>query len=1494
MIYKLLYRFIILTTLSLFLFPSLLQAQITVPGIQGLTFNETGSDYTIQITNNFTLHSISVSPISLWLRWKHAENTFNIYGTLRLKIDGDSIDVNLGNANTPGLIIINRQIQSVFFGVTANFTFKGIKFHPQNIIFEWAGNDEKYVLHGITSVEIHGNVISANLGDEIVPGIEISDGVFDQINITLAQQFSVDGISILPVILGVNWTGIGNKFKMIGTVLILFESDTIRTSLGHLGSPGIEVTNGYVDFINITLSADFNIKGLKVSPQNLTFFWEKDNFRYKIYGLAEVKPEGEEITVSLGDDGTPGIVVKNGIVDTINIEIIANFSLKGITFHPKNLAFHYSRSDSLYKLYGSSTIQIENDTLAVDLGNENIPGIKIKKGILEEIDIGITASFKLKGLNFQPVNLTFIYDRPNTKFVMFGNIILGIEEDTFSVSLGDSTQPGLEMKDGILEKVNVAFSDSFKLKGLTFQNIATGFQWDKNLKQFSLFGKVNLRFESNTVEADLGAPAYPGIKISNGQITNVNILINGSFHFSSITFKPSELYMSWSRNPSKYFMTGTLQLLFDNESLEVDLGTGDNPGIEIVNGKIDLIDIGLTGSFSIKGVLLHPSELTFYYSKRDSTFKILGSLLLELENDYLSADLGTDSLPGIEIKNGIIKEINIGINAVFSLKSILILPHDLNFHWNKSDDTLSMFGSIAVKVEADTFIAVLGTEQNPGIKIINGKITHINIGVTADFEFKKLAIKPNGLTLEWDGGSTGQQHIYKFYGNLFVEIDNQTLNASFGTSAEPGILINNGSLKNINIGITSDFKLGNIEVITKNLTLKYSNEKYSLTGLMEIKSLWSASIDLGSGSNAGIELDVSGPKDKFILESLIITIEHANMGAIDFKKIELAFKNNTISEADLKVSFPPGWDIEGKITFTGNPAKVNSVYLAWEAQNIESAIEIPGTGVVVMKMDGTVANLNDPANLYFHGDIGFAFGGPFTLDGKEVTMIYLQAGASVTHSEVKFTGDTYVGAYKTGDGKWHSILGYGSITIDLVWNKKYSLKGNFNVPTDPVIEAVLNAQINQHKNIDALLKVGFIVPHWVPIIKGKHFGSVDGAIRYINGASKSSYAAAWVDVNLRIKHIIVGVKYNFGTKELSTIGSGSVKDIEKQIHNDIGNAAGKASTSNSQIINSFLLKPKTPQLLYVSLNWVKIIDTVHITVLGPEGVMNLVNLHVEDVDSSNSIPVYTTTNNVTTITKDSTAEFLLIANSLITEDSLLDRASLVPGKYQVILSYNSDVSQIDSFDISIEKYHSDASGTIDVTEAGSSSFNVDLNYYSYYPDSCLISVYSTDTLAYNGRLIKHLSYGAVNDSGFGRSSFIYHPPDYTAGSKIYLYYVIDDGINAPFYSNFAGGFTYSPPITGNVTVIAPGNTAIPAILVYLDHSGNGYFDTKSTGELEPAFITDENGDFAFHALSPGTYNVNLVLPKGYVLDESSPNSLPSVINYSNSPKQLNFVIRKEN
>ena len=290
--------------------------------------------------------------------------------------------------------------------------------------------------------------------------------------------------------------------------------------------------------------------------------------------------------------------------------------------------------------------------------------------------------------------------------------------------------------------------------------------------------------------------------------------------------------------------------------------------------------------------------------------------------------------------------------------------------------------------------------------------------------------------------------------------------------------------------------------------------------------------------------------------------------------------------------------------------------------------------------------------------------------------------------------------------------------------------------------------------------------------------------------------------------------------------------------------------------------------------------------------MNLLPLTIHDDGDSTSIPQIDSGENLTFVNADTTVEFMMMQNSSINNDSL-HKSLLTPGEYNVIISYNS-IQNIDSISITADKYFPEPYGTIEAKKNNDGTINASMNYWSYFPDSTTISLFFYDSTKYSGQLVDHMNYGKLNADSSGNISFNFAPSNISPGDSVFLYYVVEDGVNTPFYSSFTQGITYYPPIYGQVTVIGQPTDSAKGFLIYLDNNANGTHDTKSTGGLEPNCVTGANGNYAFHQLIQGSYNLSIVLPPGYSLDSSSPNDIPKQVNYSGEPVVVNFTLKKEN
>ena len=840
--------------------------------------------------------------------------------------------------------------------------------------------------------------------------------------------------------------------------------------------------------------------------------------------------------------------------------------------------------------------------------------------------------------------------------------------------------------------------------------------------------------------------------------------------------------------------------------------------------------------------------------------------------------LGDSSDPGFEYKNNVVEAIDIGVTADFKLKDLEIIPTDLTFLYKKSGAKFEMYGDIKFKVGSDEIEADLGDASDPGMLFQNSEIKNVNIGVSTTLRISGLKIKATDVGVNWKSGKD-----YHFFGDADLSIANEDIDADFGTFADPGIVIRNGNLHSLDADITSDIKLGNLEVKTKSLVVKYASSKFEITGEMEIKEVFSLAVTLGSGSQAGLEIDVNGSEPKFKIEDLTIDIEHANLGAIDLKKLKLEFNSDGIKESDVKVVFPEGWEVDADLKFrdVNGKAEIDEIAIAYEADNLEDAIEI-FEGVQLTYLGGKVENLTRPSQLKVSAGIGTIYGGGFTLDNKSATFVAMTDNVTISSKEFKIDGGVDVGAYRTGTNSWNGLLGEGSIDLTAYFHHYVKARVDAKYPGDPLIEADLTAYFDSHGHFDGLLDVEFIVPHWVPFIGGKHYGSVDGAVRYKKGDLNGSFGAAWVRIKTFWHTYHEGAKYTFGSRKVSSIGSGSISSIENTINHDEGN---RSLTGVSKVYDFEVPQP-APDLMLIDIDWEDEVDEALLTVLGPEGTYELTKAVITSQNAIDETPTLTYEENMTTVVQDTVSTFLFTTPSAFNEDEVI-QPKLPSGNYQLVISFPNGVTEIDSLQIK-PKWQIPESNII-VNQTAHNKFDLEIDYWTSLPDSTYVSFYVNNTNSYDGgRLINHIKAANYDQFGNGTEALEYTPKYFEGNTTdAYFYAVLEDGVNPPFKSVISAGYTYEFDLVGTLTVDDPtGDVVASGLRVFLDIDNDGSFDTDSTGTLEPFNIVDDNGDFSFPDVAEGTYNLRVVLPSGYRLVGGTDNLSSQTIVFDGTPQQL--------
>ncbi len=952
------------------------------------------------------------------------------------------------------------------------------------------------------------------------------------------------------------------------------------------------------------------------------------------------------------------------------------------------------------------------------------------------------------------------------------------------------------------------------------------------------------------------------------------------FTVFGITVSPQSLSFSYDDSENLFELDGTVETSFDGETVDATLD------LDISDEALESVVFSVSTEFDLKSLTITPTDLGFEWTG-GTNFGIFGEADISFDDEDITISLGDSDDPGIVIEDGTITSFSISISADFEIKSLTIAPTDLTFEYSTSDGYFEMYGDIEFDIGDDAVVANLGDSDDPGLIVDDGSITEINIGITEDFTFSGLSVKTTDLGVLWQSGSE-----FYLYGDANLSVDSETIDTDFGTSSDPGLVIKDGELHSFEVDVNSDLTLGNLEVEAKDLDIAYSSGVFEVTGELEITEVFSLSVTLGSDDAPGLEIDVSGSEPSFKVEDLTIEIDNADLGTIDLKSFVLAFDENGITDSEVDVVFASGTEIDAEIKFAGDPASIDEISITYTADDLEDALEL-FAGIQIAEMSGTVGNLTNTSNLYVEADLTAIFGGGFTISNESATLLEMYDAVSIDASSFSMSGDVNVGAYENSSGDWKSLLGDGSFSFDVDFDDSDVLIDvDVDIPSDPMVEVDASVYIDSDKDFDALIDVTFYVPSSIPFIGGDKLGSVDGAVRYKHDDISDSYAAAWDKIKVLFVKYYLGAKYKFKDQSISTFDSKSkISDIKDDIEDD---ESEKTLTSQSPyIVSSHTFElyddPIAPNYLQFIADWGSEIDSVLVTVVGPEGIHELSRATLISKDDSTGRPTFGYEENMTWVTQDTGAVFIIHSASAMSEEEI-GHSKLVAGRYQVLISLprgqapdsvSLDVTEIFQYPI------------IDLEVNGSTNtYELDASYWSVLPDSTHLTFYVNTTPSHDlARMITHVEAENFNEDGYGSESLIVSPDFNLINDSLYFFAVIDDGINPPEKTDISSPVIYSPDIYGTVTFPDDADSLKAYLRVFLDEDKDGSFDTESTtGGLEYFAITNANGQFSLHDIEEGEYELRIVLPPGYRFVGGTDRKSHTLVNFTGEPIELDLEI----
>jgi hypothetical protein len=1487
---------------------------ITVDGIEGLTLDDEVP--LVSITSQFSVAGLKVIPTDLSLSYINEQ--FSIYGTASVLIETDTLDVGLGDQDQPGIVIQNEILESVNFSLTTDFSIKAIEFSPNDMTFIWDKASDQYQISGQSTIDVDDEELSISLGSTDDPGLIIGNSSIESLKMSITADFEMKGLSFTSDDLGFFWEKSSNEFKIHGDTETTFDGSTLSVNLGTEDAPGLSISSGAVEEINMSITDDFEMKGLSFTSDDLGFFWAKSSNEFKIHGDTETTFDGSTLSVNLGTEDAPGLSISSGVVEEINMSITDDFEMKGLNFKSDDLGFFWEKSSNEFKIHGDTETTFDGSTLSVNLGKEDAPGLSISSGVVEEINMSITDDFEMKGLNFKSDDLGFFFEKSSNEFKIHGDTETTFDGSTLSVNLGTEDAPGLSISSGVVEEINMSITDDFEMKGLNFKSDDLGFFFEKSSNEFKIHGDTETTFDGSTLSVNLGTEEEPGLKIKSGVVKEINMSVSGNFDLKGITFEPSDLTFEL-RSGKNFILYGEASTTFEGESIDISLGDVNDAGIDIQSGKLEKVNLDLTADFKLKTMEFEADDLTYKWNKSKEHYEMYGNTKATFDGESIDVGLGSSSSPGIVIKNKTLEKVNMSISGDFKMKEFTFKPNDLTFQYDKSQSHYELYGSAKFTLEGHDATISLGTDANPGLVFKSSELRHINLSITEDFELKGLTVKTSDLGVVWEKSTD----YFNFHGDIDLEFSSEKIDADLGTASKPGMQFRKAKLHSFNANINSDFKLGNLEVTAKDVDVKYSSNKFEINGNIEVDEVWSVAVELGRNGQGGLEVLTSG-RDKIKVDDFTIDVEHVDLGAIDFKELKISFRNDVIHEADIKVSFPPGYEVDADMTFAGNPARLNSIDISFDATNFDTAIPVGDTGIDIVHIEGGMFNLADPSKyvtlrtqgssirthgVYFKGSVAFTFGGPARIGSEETALLYQRDDIFISGTEADLSASLLIGAYRHSTNSWRSLLGEGDITLKLVWNRYYKISAYMKIPSDPLVSFNADAKLSRSGNFDALLDVKLKVPHKVPIVGGKTLGRVDGGIRYNRRDLNGSYAAGWSSYHFFGTHHFGG-RYKFGDRKVDVIGSGTVRSIESQIKREVGEAppivdlpssarpddAKKSSAFNNEPIEwetdirTFII-PEGKSSMLIELDFAQEMSQAYLSMIGPNGFYDI--YQIEKTEQGPELaPLAEIKGLVNLIEGDSAANLLVINHEPEDEFASNEFSSLLPGQYDFMMAFPAD-EKPDSLGIRVSYFEPESIVNISAELTDAESYQVDMNYWANTPDSTSVSLYWNDTLSHSGYHIATLDYGTLDEEGWGSISLDFDPEQVAHKDSIYFYGVLQDSSSVPVYSAFSDVLVHQAAISGTLSIEdADDDPLFSGYMFYIDENGDGFHDTALSGGFEPISITNSEGDFHFNGLEIGsTYSIRLLVPYGYSI--ASDSQLVQEITYTGEPIEMSFKIIKD-
>lgn len=261
--------------------------------------------------------------------------------------------------------------------------------------------------------------------------VTIDDSGVNLTGVSVAdQQFDAFGLTVKTSGFEVNFSDAGgvSTFRFSGSVAVSDDDVSFNGSLGDANTPGLVVSSGVVQNLDIGISGSIQVAGLTISANGLNYSYDASNKLYEIAGNASLSVSGTTIAADLGSADAPGLTFQGGRISQVDVGLSGSFDLFALELEvsPSNpLRLQFQRGSGttpdMYIITGTVSVPELFDA-SVTLGGtggdgKTQPGIEIVGGAFDVDGFGLSlGAVPLGAFTVQELAVTYTKDGSSFDF----------------------------------------------------------------------------------------------------------------------------------------------------------------------------------------------------------------------------------------------------------------------------------------------------------------------------------------------------------------------------------------------------------------------------------------------------------------------------------------------------------------------------------------------------------------------------------------------------------------------------------------------------------------------------------------------------------------------------------------------------------------------------------------------------------------------------------------------------------------------------------------------------------------------------------------------------------------------------------------------------------------------------------------------------------------------------------------------------------------------